>query len=1225
MRILGAFLLVVLASVAPAQTATTHATGVQPGVDDATQTTAAVKAQYKSDEILVKFKPAATTLVKAAKSPADGMPASVKALNAQFAAAPPGEVFPAAPAQAALLSRIQKSGAKTELEQRLLRRMQRAPQGLQAPELSGYYRLKVTVPPGTDILHIVSAYAADPNVESASLNHLATINLTPNDTRFEQQWPLNNTGQAYPYSGSYTTPPGTADCDLDAPEAWDVDTATSDVLVAVLDTGVDYNHRDLAANMWKNTAELNGLPGVDDDHNGVIDDVYGYDFQSNDSDPIDSNGHGTMCAGIIAAVMNNSTDLAGIAQNTQIMAVKGMSETGTGTTADLARGLVYAVDNGADVVSMSFSAPVSDQVLADAVVYAAAHGVMLVAAAGNDNRDALVYPARYYQVLGVGATDSNDTRASFSNYCCWVDVAAPGVDILCLRATGTSRGTVQDPYVTVASGTSMACPYAAGVAALILSRTPAFNPENIRSILKMTSDPKPQDQYIGQGRINAARALTVTTSPIEAFLNLDGYLAEQGLLRQVIDIRGTAKGGSFSKYALYYGEGANPTSWTKIHESTTPVDNGVLMTHFDPAQLWNGLFTIKLEVEDTSGSKLEELRYVRAVGFDLAYPKDNDIIKPGGVITIRAAQADSVPVTSVEYGLGREPTTWSSTGISIDTVTSDDVCARWDTSSITQNGFYTLRIRVTTAWGDREAYCRTFYFDTRLKQGWPVYMKRNGLSYVSERFVTTADLDGDGQSEIVAIEDTIEFGNQNPVLHVYNSDGTERWSRVLDYYRCDPSDWVDPYNDDATVGDIDKDGKQEIFVQIGSGLVGYQERYPLYAFRYDGTQMGGNWPVLLDSGDVQKLIADVDYDGQMELVLRTRRILFSMPDIEYPFPIYVINAQGNIEHEFGAPSSGVMIPNRIGLISAGQFDNDPELEIATPYAVRTPTGMPLVEYPAVYNLDGTLVPGWPAVSDSYMVMGIITGDVDKDGKDNVVTFQAANPTSGTGGGVYVYDEAGHVMPGWPVLTDIADYGYMHGGIALMDVEGDGLLEVVVAYNQNLYVYNYKGQLLPGWPQTQANGWLGFNAPPVIGDIDGDGHPDIVVKGGNLQPYGLKGFGWDSSGGVWAFKADGTRIDLCPEDPGQYPLYMELYYNGRVSIDDIDGNGLVDIVATSQDNTAFGDTYISKGRDSIYAWELNAPFSKATMQWPTWQGNNHRTGHYGPLPVNQSGVGDWTLY
>lgn len=259
------------------------------------------------------------------------------------------------------------------------------------PDLFPIYKL--VFPKGSDVQKIAQEYRGDPNVEYVHPNHISRLLTTPNDVKFNDQWALHNTGQTG----------GTADADIDAPEAWDVHTGSSSVVVAVIDTGVDWNHPDLAANIWTNSGEVQGN-GVDDDGNGLIDDYRGWDFSDADNDPMDYDGHGTHVSGIIGAVTNNSTGVAGVCWTCKIMPVKMFPNAYDDVAAN---SIKYAVDEGAKVLSNSWGGGQQSQLIEDAINYAVALGAVVVFAAGNDDSSspAVGYPASFEPVIAVAATD----------------------------------------------------------------------------------------------------------------------------------------------------------------------------------------------------------------------------------------------------------------------------------------------------------------------------------------------------------------------------------------------------------------------------------------------------------------------------------------------------------------------------------------------------------------------------------------------------------------------------------------------------------------------------------------------------------------------------------------------------------------------------------------------------------------------------------------------------
>ncbi|MHC4153385.1 MAG: S8 family serine peptidase [Planctomycetota bacterium] len=329
---------------------------------------------------------------------------------------------------------------------------------------------------------------AQPNYQVKALSTF------PNDARFDELWGMHNTGQTG----------GTPDADIDAPEAWDVVTGSDEIVVAVIDTGVDYTHPDLAANMWRNEAEYYGAPGVDDDDNGYFDDIYGYDFYNGDADPTDDHYHGTHCAGTVGAAGNNAEGVAGVCWNVKIMALKFLDSSGHGWTDDAISCVEYSVLMEADLSSNSWGGDEYDQGLKDAIDAAGAAGMLFVAAAGNDgiNNDSYPhYPSSYdsESVIAVMSTDRNDNKAGSSNYGpASVDLGAPGTNILSCLLGGGYR---------YASGTSMATPHVAGACALVWSANPVLTNRDVKDILLRTTEPTLPGLCVSEGRLNLYNAI----------------------------------------------------------------------------------------------------------------------------------------------------------------------------------------------------------------------------------------------------------------------------------------------------------------------------------------------------------------------------------------------------------------------------------------------------------------------------------------------------------------------------------------------------------------------------------------------------------------------------------------------------------------------------------------------------------------------------------------------
>lgn len=374
-----------------------------------------------------------------------------------------------------------------------------APKGLpaQADDLLGWGWYEVDLPDDVSVADALAVYRNDPNVLMAQPDYRVSVDRLPNDPNFGQLWGLNNTGQ----SG------GRADADIDAPEAWDVTTGSGRMVVAVLDTGVDYTHPDLAANMWRNPGEIAGN-GRDDDGNGYVDDVYGYDFANNDATPMDDNGHGTHVAGTIGAVGNNGYGIVGVNWNVKLMAVKFLQADGNGSTSNAIRALKYAVDNGAKISNNSWGGGSYDQALYNAIASARSQGHIFVAAAGNSSRNndaSPTYPANYQldNVVTVAALNNMDQLASFSNFGVnTVELGAPGVNIYS-TLPGGRYGTL--------SGTSMATPHVTGALALVWDHNPGMTYRQVIDQVLSTTTPVVSlaGKTITGGKLNLAAALGV--------------------------------------------------------------------------------------------------------------------------------------------------------------------------------------------------------------------------------------------------------------------------------------------------------------------------------------------------------------------------------------------------------------------------------------------------------------------------------------------------------------------------------------------------------------------------------------------------------------------------------------------------------------------------------------------------------------------------------------------
>ncbi|MCC6962701.1 MAG: S8 family serine peptidase [candidate division Zixibacteria bacterium] len=477
----------------------------------------------------------------------------------------------------------------------------------QVLDLSRYFVVKFES--GHDLEQVMAEYRANPYVESVEPIGIHALYATPNDGFYaSDQWHLNQA----------------SDKDVDAPEAWDIETGDPSIIVAVMDSGVRYYHKDLGGsnasstnpggtdgNIWINLAEKNGTAGVDDDGNGYVDDWVGYDFVTGltgcwsgedcstaDNDPRDFNGHGTHCAGNVGAINNNgyaSCSVAGgwgngalqpTGNGVKVMPLRiGWSQSYLGQEAGYVRmdfaasALYYAANKGAKIASCSWGASNSGGIDA-AITYFLNAGGMIFKAAGNANNQTSDYMTARTDIIAVAATDQNDCRASFSSYGTWVEISAPGVAILSSYHDHTDAA---NDYVATMDGTSMATPIAASVAALIWSANPTWTAAQVRDRLYATADNiyglSCNSAYagkLGAGRVNAYNAVFSggCTAPTAQFSGTP----LSGSAPLAVTFTNSSSGTAPLSYSWAFGDGGTSTATSPVYTYTTPGTYTVTLT-----------------------------------------------------------------------------------------------------------------------------------------------------------------------------------------------------------------------------------------------------------------------------------------------------------------------------------------------------------------------------------------------------------------------------------------------------------------------------------------------------------------------------------------------------------------------------------------------------------------------------------------------------------------------
>jgi len=612
----------------------------------------------------------------------------------------------------------------------------------------------------------------NPNIEYAEPDYIRYIDsVVPNDLHFSKLWGLHNDGQTG----------GTADADIDAPEAWDLTTGSSDVIVAVIDSGVDYNHEDLNANMWTNPGEIPDN-GEDDDGNGYVDDYYGINALDDNGNPMDDKGHGTHCAGIIAAVGDNDIGVVGVCWTAKIMSLKFLDAEGEGSISDEIKCIEYAIDKGAHIINASLGGPDFSYFEKNAIDASKEAGILFVTAAGNDgsnNDEEPFYPASSDcdNIIAVAATNHNDNLASFSNYGAYsVDVAGPGVSIY---------STLPNNFYDYKSGTSMAAPYVAGLAALIHSyySTPApelsissINWQQVKNRILSWAD-----------QIDSLEGKILTGGRINAFNSINSGDVKSYSL----DIQASPFTGVYVEVSPddLDGEGDGYTNFSRLYD---PYSTVTLIAPATYSERYFGYWTVE-------GSKYSEEREIL---IKMDFNHTVAAVYPLWTLTV-----ESIPDTNVyieispddangqgsgytnftrEYAYGTEVT------LTAPAEYSGKKFIRWFTNGTTFDDNLTTSIDIDSD------YSMTAYYSDKLKWkydveeiythsspaigsdgtiyfgGWDKLYALNPNGTKKWEFITDSDIES---SPSIGLDGTIYFGCWDK-LYALNPNGTKKWEFI---------------------------------------------------------------------------------------------------------------------------------------------------------------------------------------------------------------------------------------------------------------------------------------------------------------------------------------------------------------------------------------------------------------------------------------------------------------
>ncbi len=899
----------------------------------------------------------------------------------------------------------------------------------------------------TDLEALLSRLQNHPDVEFAEPNYRVYPLAMPNDRYADEVWALNNTGQTYYAQGtSLNMPPvpanGTPDADIDWLEAYEAGFPTNEIIVAIVDTGVDYTHPDIVNRMWINPGETgldtNGFNkatnGVDDDLNGYIDDVYGIDPLNDDGDPMDDHAHGTHCAGTIAAEINNLEGIAGVNPYAKIMACKFIGATG-GSMLDAIECVTYAADHGAQVMNNSWGGGGYSQAMQGAINYANEKGVVFMAAAGNDNSPYPAYPAAYDGVTSVAASDSNDEKASFSNYGFWVDVMAPGFSILSLRTTHpeATRAPGEESYWTtqihpsdtnllVLSGTSMACPATAGAMSLLVAKRPGYEPWIYGRVMEASCDTNvysvgTNTSYKGQlgaGRINLQTMLTYDKTNAFLFATLDVEGGFAGMVMapgETNHIRMKAGAWTHAIDNLTVELEVVPESVSNLTLTATNYSIGTL-SGGGTTNLAEGTFQVVVNEDAREGG----WNYIRAKLMRGSEVLDETIVYVGtsrkSVTSFRLADLDLDGLEEIIGFYGNSITVYNANGsplweftdtnaswgeiqdIAIGNVDASDpepeiVVARAYSSAGDNFGDTNRAVQVISHDGENEGVAA-------FSKAW------------NDCTVALANMDTDPELEVVSSRTQV-YGWPIATNHVAVYDITTNQQAVLKWQLDTDSSveaWNMPHLSVPAAGDFDHDGLPDIACTQAAAN-------------------GNDSALELLFGNGSRV--SVPLPGDMEL--RTR----------YKLAAGDLNFDGTMEFVFTATSGGST-------------------------------------FVLAYEHDGSPVEGWPKLlaQGTTKPRPPLLADLDGDADLEVLAVNSFD------GRLHGWHHDGRALPYFP----IEDGANLHSPIRVADLDGDGEPEMVYSggytfdaattdYSFRLTAREFDGTFLRGFPRT-ISGTDGFD-------------------------------------------------------------------------------------------------------------------------------------------------------
>lgn len=943
---------------------------------------------------------------------------------------------------------------------------------MESAQTGDIYRwFKIILPDSTDQRKALEMLRLLPDVEEAQLNRAFHLDYIPNDPYLGEQWAFSKIG---------------------AFAAWDLQRGSPQIPVAIIDTGIDYTHPDLAENIWINSeedidkngiADANDLNGLDDDGNGFIDDVQGWDFTDapnypdsgdylvRDNDPKDEAGHGTAVAGIVAAVTDNSQGIAGLAHQCRLMNLRAFTAGGNGEEDDVASAILYAIHNGARVINMSWGDVFVSRLLDDVIRYASTQGIVMVASAGNSATDQIHYPSGFAGTISVGASDENDNLASFSNYGSTIDLVAPGVNIY----TATLDG-----QFSTWNGTSFSAPFVSASAGLLLSQDAALSSEAIRGILTRAAidlGNKGWDNFYGAGRLEVARALS---QPLSAIVKISSPKLDQGFSSEPIEIVGSAWSPMMESYSLFYGEGDDPSEWQAIaSEQISPLLDDILGT-WESLPDKEGSYTIRLQVKNRDGSTIESFVriFIDPTPPQISHVETLPMIDGDHHSALIQFKTDDLCEGSIFYRPAGSTGTFAEALLSYRTnelrinISQKDVSDHLEFKIQVRNGAGLIT--------EDDNQGRYYSLDLSAPPLDVVGYTPTELSIPPGYLLNSStDFNENGLPEIILGSN--ESNSLGPIKY-YEFDGTAMVEAFAGSYPLIPRD----------IGDTDDDGKPELLCGLGFSSYLFKSPQPKQwptepAYQWTGDGTSQYWA---------SRIADLDGDGSREIILRVVKPTLQGSADQFEVWETADAFQFAEVASFPNPTYGGN-QNGVPHCETGDFDGDGRQEI-----LFGDSDGDLYIYEN--SGDNAFVATW---QDSLPLLDSIdylsAGDYDGDGAPEFIAGCHSDPNLNT---EHYYDSRHwyyriYHRGGDNRYQSVADWRFFGfespkdfaSGVSSGDVDGDGRDEILLCLFPDFYLIDYTPEL--GYQLDYYHTPAQSNAVAIM-DANGDGQKEFWL--GNNQ-------------------------------------------------------------------------------------------------------------------------------